>query len=69
MFLRVLPQLQAERQLAAIEASVFPHMKSEDAKRIAERHRRAAAPPEEPKPTALRLLDGFREHGIQVEHV
>ena len=69
MFLRALPQLQAERQLAAIEASTFPHMKPEDAKRISERHRRALTPPEEPKPPALRLLDGLREHGIQIEHV
>jgi hypothetical protein len=66
VFLRALPQLQAERQLAAIEASVFPHMKPEDAKRVAERHRQATKPPEEPRPAALALLDGFRSHGLAV---
>ena len=67
MFLAALPQLRAERQLMAIEAAIVPHMKAEDAKSVMARHRQTLKPPEEePKPAALRLLDGFRAHGLAV---
>ena len=68
MFLQALPQLRAERQLGAIEASVFPHMKPEDAKRVAERHRRAATPSEDRPKSVNPLLDAFREAGLQIVH-
>lgn len=53
----------------AIEAAIVPHMKPEDAKQVSARYRAQLKPPEERKPAALQLLDGFHEAGWTVAHV
>lgn len=68
MFLAAIPQLQAERQLLAIEAALVPHLKEDAAKRVMDRYRNQLKPPEERKSPAMALLDGFREAGFAVVH-
>lgn len=65
----MLPQVLAERQLAAIEASLVPHLKPEAANRIIERHKRTLQPPRERKTASSALLDAFRQAGLPVEEV
>lgn len=68
VYAKMLGPLGAGKQLAAIEAALVPHLKQDAAKRIMERHRRALKRPEERKPAAMALLDGFREAGFAVVH-
>jgi len=63
----MLPQLQAERQLRAIEAAVVPHMKTEDAKSVTGRYRRqledrATAK----KPASGGLFEAFQRAGLPI---
>lgn len=68
VYLKMLSRLAAERQLLQIEVALVPHVKPESAKRITDRYVQAAKPPQERRPAALALLDGFREAGFAVVH-
>lgn len=62
----MLPRLQAERQLRAIEAASVPHMKPEDVSRVMRRHGEQLNPKEQ-RPRGLH--DALMGAGIQVVEV
>ena len=63
----MLPQLQAEQQLRAIEAAVVPHMKAEDAKQVTGRYRRQLEDTTgAKKPASAGLFEAFQKAGLPV---
>lgn len=62
----MLPQLQAERQLLAIEAAAMPHMKAESQQRILANLQRIGEPDQTPVKATSSDLAAM---GISVEYV
>lgn len=62
----MLPQLQAEQQLASIEAASMPHMKAQAQRDIIRRHADVANSGRRPERATARDLAAI---GITVEHV
>lgn len=63
----MLDPLQAERQLAAIEAASVPHLEQDAVLKIIRRHQRRMTPPTET--TGRSLHEALLESGIPVKHV
>lgn len=62
----MLPELQAERQLLAIEAATAPHMEKNAFRDVVRNHSRVAAVAARPRPASDADLAAL---GIQVEYV
>jgi len=67
----MLGPLQAEQQLAAIEAAATPNMKPEAVTRLTRRYLKIAGRPNEEQPASLHgaLQEAFKAAGIQVRYV
>lgn len=65
----MLPRLQAEQQLLAIEVAAVPHMKPEEARKVMRRYRRQLEGVHTEKKSASdALLDAFQQAGFPVVH-